>query len=1037
MQPHKTSSGFKALTALLFAASGTTGLIYQIVWYKYLALFFGNTIFAQMTVLSVFMGGLAVGNYFSGLKADKLNNPLLVYSLLEIIIGLYCFAYPALHKAASAFFISAARDLNLAESGGALLMLFRAALAVLLLTVPTVAAGAAFPLTSRFFVNDIRSSGTDTAVLYALNSLGAAIGVLLAGFYLIDFFGLNFSLYFGAAVNICIGAVGAAAAVMHRRKTAPAVIQVASEITGKTIAGQDKIFIFALVLTSGMSGFAAMVYEMVLGRYFIHIFGSSTYAFSSMLMAFIGGITIGSLIAASKFIRNFNTLKTVAFSQAAIAFTMLPVLFFYERIMYYFWVAASMLVKTDTTYSVYLFLQTFFCFISLVLPAVFMGISLPLITGIVAESKNEIAGTVGKVFSANILGTVLGSLAAGLVLIPFYGIKTGFLTGIFINLAAAALITSFIPVENRITKLVPAGIFTALFLLIVTIIPGPNIKASAAGVYRRLGAVPSKSYEVFIKSFEKGNVLFYEEGSGSNVAVIDNNDGTGNRALFINGNANASNTEDMPTLVLLGQIPLLLHGGPEDVFVAGLGSGITAGSVLSHDIKNLVCAEISEEVVAASAFFTKENNNCLKDSRFRLRSEDARTVLELSPRKYDVIISDPYNPWMSGSTNMFSAEFFELCRSRLNRKGIMAQWFQMYDMDDEPLLLLLNTFSSVFPNSQLWASKSGDVILIGSEEEIQINPIVFHNRFYSPAVLKNLKSAGINTPFTLLSNQVLSPDGFYALSGYNKINSDLHPLLEFSAPKALFKSVNTTLVYDEDERFKSSVSDLLVEDYIEKFRPDSADVIDAIRYLDRNSASPRLIYSFSKYLTDNCAIGPEVINYLLGSAAVLKLYDTPVSPACSGNKGPGAGKLTGKIYWKSKIRGEAMSASFLRKPVIVALVDSLLKFCDGDSISDIKNFTDISNLFTVSDDLINAYLYAEKVRKLAAASPDLTKNIEVYKFIHNATISSIYMRNYKLYLSYLFTVMSDKDLLRKRYTMRLGERLFKKTETVSSSGTDV
>ena len=301
MSGNKTTANLKSFIAILFIISGATGLIYQVVWFKYLGIFLGNTTYAQMIVLSAFLGGLALGNNFAGKKADKLQNPLLVYSALEFFIGIYCFAYPFLSAAAGKIFISAGQSGNLTETGGIIFTAIRTLLAVALLILPTMAMGATLPTLSKAFITDLKSAQRDMAILYGLNSLGAVFGVLYSGFFMINYFGLDNTLYISASINIALGITGAITSYFIKSPKTPLsnCNSLSESESSEKISLVSAKVVNIVVLIAGTSGFAALLYEMVWVRLLIQVFGSSTYAFSIMLMAFISGITIGSIIAAS------------------------------------------------------------------------------------------------------------------------------------------------------------------------------------------------------------------------------------------------------------------------------------------------------------------------------------------------------------------------------------------------------------------------------------------------------------------------------------------------------------------------------------------------------------------------------------------------------------------------------------------------------------------------------------------------------------------------------------------------------------------
>lgn len=1031
MSQKPVSQNIKSFIAILFVISGATGLIYQVVWFKYLAIFLGSTTYAQMIVLSAFLGGLALGNHFAGLRADRLKNPVMVYSLLEIFIGLYCFLYPILSHFAGDIFISAAKAGNMSDTQGVLFVFVRSLLSISLLILPTMAMGATLPVLSKAFVDNPDTSRRDLAVLYGLNSLGAVGGVLFSGFLLIQFFGLNATLYISATVNIVIGVIGAAVAYFVL-KPSPETSAAAEEqnFPAEGVADRapviSKKLLTLIIITAGASGFAALMYEMVWVRLLIHIFGSSTYAFSLMLMAFISGITIGSMIASTKLLNGMNKIRVVAFSQAAIALSTLPVLLIYERLIYYFWVIASLMVKNDTTFDIYLFLQFFVCFLLMLIPTVFMGITLPVIVEIVQEYKHAIGASVGRVFSVNTVGTVLGSVLTGLVFIPWLGMRGTFELGIFINLAGAALLVFYTPGKSVLNRYSLCAGAAAVFLVILLFTPDWNVKVSMASVFRRLSVEPPKTYEKFREGMDARDVLYYKEGMNANVSIVQYHDDTKTKALIINGKADASNGDDMSTQVLSAQIPMLLHKNPKDIFVVGLGSGVTVGSVLTHPINEVTCVEISKEVVESAEFFAEENNNCLKNPKLKMLVEDAHTFMKLTPKEFDVIISEPSNPWIAGIGNLFSVEYFNLCRSKLKKGGIMLQWFHIYEMDDDILKLVMNTYAQAFPYTQVWNPGAGDILMVGSEEEIPLNPEEFTRRFNLPETKKNMETVGLNTPFAMLSLQMLSQRGFYAVSKFNEVNSELHPLLEFRSPRSLFKGRNAKVIFMADERFRPSMGNLLIERYIPKYPPDNATLLDAAQYQLRRPKTYRLIYAFTKNALMNNPKDYEAAKLHLTAVELLNLQRirTPIVNSLAKNFGD-------LDHWKSiylydKINEEMLSTSFLSKGNIDGYVDTLQMIAKKDSVNQIKMLVEVANAYYQNDEMEKAWKYVLKAQELLNTSPQLGREFVVEDFIQTAAMSGAYMGEFQTAINYLMALIGlNSNYENKDFIMRSVETMIK------------
>ncbi len=1029
LSPKTISANLKSFIAILFIISGATGLIYQVVWFKYLGIFLGNTTYAQMIVLSAFLGGLALGNNFAGKIADKLKNPLLVYSSLEFFIGLYCFAYPFLSSLAGNVFVAVGRSGDLTDTGGFIFTGVRTVLAVSLLILPTMAMGATLPTLSKAFINDLKSSQRDMAVLYGLNSLGAVFGILYSGFFLINYFGLDNTLYISASINLALGISGAIVAltVKTQKDHTREIESDENESVNHHAAPVSDKLAFMVVLIAGTSGFAALLYEMVWVRLLIHVFGSSTYAFSIMLMAFISGITIGSIIAASKLFRNMNKLHVVAFSQAAIALSTLPVLLIYDRLLYVIWVLASYMQKNDATFTIYLAAEFILCFLTIVIPTIFMGITLPVIVSIVAEKKNAIGASVGRVFSVNTLGTVLGSILTGLVFIPWLGMRGSFELGMFVNLAGAALLLFSLPTWGIKRRLISLGTLTCIFLAIIIFTPSWNIKLTLASVFRQTNSLAPASFADFNKMLENRKVLFYKEGTHANVSVVQYLDTTHTRVLIINGKADASNGNDMATQVLLGQIPMLLHNDPKEVFVVGLGSGVTVGSVLTHPVANVHCAEIAQEVIEAAPFFSKENNDCLNDPRLHMHIEDAHTYLKLSPKLFDVIVSEPSNPWIAGIGNLFSKEYFELCKSKLQKNGIMVQWFHVYEMDNDIVRLVMNTFASVFPYTQLWNSADGDIIMVGAEKEIKIDEDKLIAKVASEKVSRNLAQVKISNAFTFLSTQMLGTDGFYATSMFDEINTERHPLLEFRAPRSLYMGKSAGMIFEQDDRYMSFNSGLYSEGYVQRHQPDSTQLNNAITFHYHVSRMYKLAYSLSSYALNKYPADYTATRYKLYTAEQLPAFRTRAGLIDNFNK-----KFSEMPIWKSvvlsdKLKEELQATSFMGRQNIDRFVEEIVSLLpELDSLTQTRYLMEITNAYMKNGEPEMAVIYAKKAQVNLSASAKNGNGLNLAEFIYNAALSAAYTNDYKLTIEYIMAMMSYYPKYEnKSYLLRKTDRILK------------
>ncbi|MBU2445258.1 MAG: fused MFS/spermidine synthase [Bacteroidetes bacterium] len=1011
----------KTILSIFFILSGMTGLIYQVVWFKYLALFLGNTTYAQMIVLATFLGGLALGNYFIGRKVDKFSNPLKVYAILELIIGVYCSLYPMMNLFLGGIYtdmmISIGFDSNLLFYNA-----FRFFLSACLILLPTILMGGTLPALTKFFVEKLNDVRKETATLYFLNSFGAVVGVYFVGFVLIENFGFDITIYIAAFINISIGLISLNLSSSTSNKDEY------QSIEEEPIQGEREIFSKTMILISiivaGISGMAALLYEMVWVRVLITIFGSSTYSFSIMLMSFISGITIGSLIVTSDRFKKFDKIKLIIICQFAIATSTMLVLPIYERLPYYFWIISSLFVKSESTFGIFLSIEFFICFLLIVIPTIFMGMTLPLVVEIVSSASKRVGYSVGTVFSVNTAGTVIGVLLTGLVFIPMLGIKNTFEVGILMNLLAAIILIVFYQnfrVRNKLTVLISTVIIAALYFILN---PQWNVNLMLSGVFKRYHDTPQKSFSEFKKFLEQKEVLFYKEGLNANVGVVQEAGENSNRVLIINGKPDASDITDMPTQVLLGQIPLMLHPDPKNVFVVGFGSGVTIASALTHDVKKVVCAEISSEVIGASYLFEDVNDNCLSDPRLKVFVEDAQTILKLSKEKYDVIISEPSNPWISGIGNLFSKEYFMNCKEKLNENGLMVQWFHIYEMEDEILKLVMNTFNEVFPFAEIWTSTFGDIIIVGSEKMMKADFSMLNQKFNKEKVRKDFQKIKMENLLTFLSCQTISPEGFYALSNSKNINSQFKPLLEFQAPRSFFIGKTSMLVYNNDERF-DTLSNLYLKDFVKTQRVDNNEILSAAKYHFSKSQNYRLAYAYSKYVRELNPKSFEANVLFLEAKEKLSMNDAVRSELESLLKTfPDSSTLLNR-YGNILLNENLNATNSIHVFELAEAEKIFLKAVRKDTLSQVRLYIQLASAFLQNSELNKAIEYCEKAESILKDRRDLLHLIPLSDFYYTYSSVSMYLNNYEKVIEYFLQFINTnpnhprKEFLKRKLDWRL------------------
>ncbi|MFN3408494.1 MAG: fused MFS/spermidine synthase [Limisphaerales bacterium] len=785
----------------LFFCSGATALVYEVVWSKFLAQMFGSTIYAQTVVLAVFMGGLALGNKLFGRWADGLRRPVQAYGWLELAIGLYALAFPALDRGADGLFVALGTGW---VERPVLLTTLKGVLAAGLLLGPTILMGGTLPLLAAWLQKHSADAGRGSARFYSVNSLGAVTGSGLAGFFLVQHFGMVATLQIAAAVNILIALaalwLGAAPAAKPETPNPKPGTAPASTVGAGRAASQSNLPLWA-GLTVFFTGGVSMGLEVLAARSLALIFGSSLQSFAIVLMAFILGIGLGAAwIASPK--RKVTGPGLIVVLLCLAAFWVAFLVFNIERGVDFYRIARTGLGRTEMGYLYHQLLAGGIALVVLGLPAAWIGAVVPLMIRLVSADGFKLGGKVGALLTWNTLGAVTGVLFTGFVLMPVAGLR-----GAFVVLGALLATVAIMFAWRSKFRLGKAlGAVALVFCMVVLVTGGTGWKhVMSSGIFR----VWETSFQKEMMALRKAHleILFYEDAPDATVTV-ERYDGwipPASTGLRINGKPDAGTGEDLNTQLLVAHLPMLFKPEAQDVFMLGLGSGISAGALLAHEAKNIVLAENCAPVIRASDFFLDWNRDVTRSPRVRLMNEDARTILKLHPQTYDVIICEPSNPWTVGVGSIFSEEFYKLAASRLKPGGIMAQWFHVYETDDEVVDLVLRTFSHVFPHVEIWDAAQGDIIMLGSLTPWASGPDVFRAAMRRPEVSRDLAMIDIHTPEMLLARQLASQRTGAAVAGPGPLQTDLHPRLEYIAPKAFFIGGRARLFDRYDERTRQQL----------------------------------------------------------------------------------------------------------------------------------------------------------------------------------------------------------------------------------------
>lgn len=756
-------SPHRILIYLLFTLSGFCALIYELLWTKHLSLTFGTTMVAVSAVAATFMGGLAIGSYLLGRYADRQTNLLRIYAALEVGIAICALLFPFALQLVGKIHISLHQPFPDQHLPLFLLHVFFAAI---LLLPPTACMGGTFPLMCRFFAQE--HSRGQIGRLYALNTFGATAGAFLAGYLFIPVLGLSTTNHLAVGLNL---AIAAASYLLARRMGGSTVAEAPSSPRfGYVIsAKQHRPTLIAI----GLIGFFSLAYEILWTRVLLLFLGNTTYAFSLMLSAYLIGIALGGALYARKMPVDGNEKKVFVTLALLMGLAILVTTPFYDQLAFAFQAAHDL---SGERWWLLTLLSFGIVFIVMCVPTVLSGALLPAAVAMMNTGKAHTGQGVGLVVLYNTVGAVLGSLVAGFFLIPAMGLLNSFRLLAALNLLLAlVLVLKFRP-GGRFLIGVPAAVTIGLLLAAAPFAWQPELMNSGvyiyAAKYRQMGGLR--------KILGGERIVEVIEGRDTTVAVHESLDGH-LRFFTVNGKTDGSNSSDMATQILVGHLPMLLHPQPAQTLVIGLGTGITLRGLSAHPTEQIDCVEISPEVVEAEAWFREDNGHALTDPKINLLIEDGRNLLLTSDKKYDVIISEPSNPWQTGNANLFTREFYALAASRLHANGLLCQWLGLYDITPDNLRIAVNTFLQSFPKALIFKS-GADLIMVGGQREMLFDYQQLRRRLAIPEIGAVFAGIGIQTPGDLVAKHYLySEEPLLRLAAGAPLNTDDRPILEFSA----------------------------------------------------------------------------------------------------------------------------------------------------------------------------------------------------------------------------------------------------------------
>lgn len=789
--------------AIIFILSGSTALVYEVVWTRQLTTFFGSTLYGVATVLSAFMGGLALGSWLIGRHVDKMRYPLVVYGVFEIVIGLSALMFPYALQLSQPligqFYTTGGSGTFLTFS------LIRFVVVFILLLVPTTLMGATLPMMSKAVTRRLEQVGTRVGGLYALNTAGAVLGVFAAGFFMLEHLGVFRTTAVAVSVDVVIGIASIWLGRTVFRVTDNHTVQAASRAEAPQVRERLSPAVLRLVLvTYAFSGFIALAYQVCWTRALIFSFDtlkSTTYSFSGMLIVFLLGLALGSALMQAIVDKQKNLLRLYALLQTgiglggALSFFViirdLPILneIADDGALIYWNAVFNVMYKTAAAIG---------------LPTFLMGMAFPVVTKLVVGSINQIGVDVARVYALNTLGAIFGSFCAGFILIPLFGITTTIALLASVNLLLAALLfanNALLPANHR-------QFMTAVAVIAAIVVPV------------RIGTSNAKLQRIQPNEV----IVHYEEGAMATISVVENN--SGDRMIYVDDVGVAGTDKVMLTdQKSLAHVPMVLLGGnAEKALSVGFGSGGASFSYTLYDsLKEIHTIEIAPEVLRAAPVLTDSNHGIIVpdkvlaaanaagatritgfrnpnsayihtpvpgfktfDPRFKVLIDDARAYLRFTDVKYDIIATDCTDLRYKTNANLYDLEYFTLCRERITDDGLVVVWMPLAGLSDRAFRSALRTFQVVFPEMGVWYFTNQPThycLLIAGKGPLKLDYEAIRRAAALPMVSEDLEEIGLRDPDKLISSFVCDERTLTELLASYPLNTEDHPIIEFESPR--------------------------------------------------------------------------------------------------------------------------------------------------------------------------------------------------------------------------------------------------------------
>lgn len=751
---------------LLFFFSGCAALIYELLWFRQLGFTFGNTVHAATAVVTAYMAGLALGAMWIARNADRARRPVRWFATFESMIGLYALAVPFLFQAVRLAYRFVYQHISTSTT---MLTPFRFFLAMIVMLLPTFLMGATLPLLSRGLASREEGFGRRLGLLYGFNTLGAVTGLVAAGFFLIPALGLRGTNWVAVSCNLGV-ALFALIVDARSRAVSYTAIQEVPESDPDALARRA-------LWSTALCGFVALGFEVVWFRALVLVFGSTTYSFSAMLATFLAGIGLGAAVFGGLADRARKPLLLLAASQIITGVYSLAIL---HRFDHQPELLVNFLIKHGFAWRNLLTSQFLITAEFLLVPTLMMGLAFTAAGKALRHSLGDSARAVASGYIWNTAGCVVGSLCAGFIFLPRFGLQNSLLVFAVLAIALAAWLVAS---ESRRIPVYAASV-AAVVLAVGIAWSSPRWckPVLAAGAYFSPWNFERNGKSNLFDQLDAQELLFYREGVTATASVSRGDNMT--LTFSMDGKVEAdSSPQDMALQRMLGHLPMLFHPNPKSVMNLGLGAGVTFGSLSCYPLDHLEVVEIEPTVTNVARILNAFNHAVIEQTNAIVTINDGRNHLFCTMQKYDVIASDPYEPVVGGAAHLFTVEHFRQARERLNSGGIMCQWVPMYEMSRRDFLTIIRSFVNVFPQSCLFFT-GVDVVLLGFKDQVHLSLEDVRRKFEIPKVRASLAELGFTKPETIVGMFVADMSAAKQFTGDGPLNTDNDPVIEYSTPKS-------------------------------------------------------------------------------------------------------------------------------------------------------------------------------------------------------------------------------------------------------------